>query len=527
MKLTTLLEMPAAKLCDKCGKTMAANHYWYKGGWRCKAAKPAEDADSTPPQTPAEVEPAPTQQATQTPAPNDNQPAPQRGATPPQTAVQAQPLEIEVEVIEEALPTIEAELAKINKTAARVGAKAVEMTIVGSRFKEVIKNRKDDLGGVEPERFNQKMVTVKLVGTTPRIQGADGSTWNFVGVITPSAQGAAILKLTPGASDTDALRKLHSTNPYYCDYCRKVRMRNETFIVNNGNEYRQVGRNCLKDFVGGANPQALLQYFEFFNDREHFESWIYGKMSTGGSEDGGFGGGGRGNRYYEPQRILATTIAAVEVYNGYVSAKAEHAESTASHVRMSLWGMVTKDMPKEEIDKLKQMRQLADSEEYKAKADQVITWFNSLPAETIKENTFFSNIKVMVDEDAVRDREVGYIVGLYAAYERAQGKEREKKQQVSREWPEDWGDGPKAIDNMPAVVTNVREINGQYGTSQLVTLAVDGKYGVTWFYNGKYEIKEGKTFNLSGELVKDEYRTPATIKFVPSRKWIRTAFAEA
>lgn len=30
--LGILLEMGAPKVCDKCGKTMSANHYWYKGG---------------------------------------------------------------------------------------------------------------------------------------------------------------------------------------------------------------------------------------------------------------------------------------------------------------------------------------------------------------------------------------------------------------------------------------------------------------------------------------------------------------
>lgn len=45
MKLTQITEMAAKKLCDKCGKTMAANHYWYKGGWRCKKSA---TADGTP-----------------------------------------------------------------------------------------------------------------------------------------------------------------------------------------------------------------------------------------------------------------------------------------------------------------------------------------------------------------------------------------------------------------------------------------------------------------------------------------------
>lgn len=45
-----LTEMAAKKQCDKCGKTMAANHYWYKGGWKCKKAKPeGESSDAAKP----------------------------------------------------------------------------------------------------------------------------------------------------------------------------------------------------------------------------------------------------------------------------------------------------------------------------------------------------------------------------------------------------------------------------------------------------------------------------------------------
>ena len=47
MDLKQLFEMAAKKICDKCGKSMSGNHYWYKGGWRCKAANlPPEGANA-------------------------------------------------------------------------------------------------------------------------------------------------------------------------------------------------------------------------------------------------------------------------------------------------------------------------------------------------------------------------------------------------------------------------------------------------------------------------------------------------
>lgn len=31
-----MTEMVAKKICSSCGKSMSGNHYWYKGGWKCK-----------------------------------------------------------------------------------------------------------------------------------------------------------------------------------------------------------------------------------------------------------------------------------------------------------------------------------------------------------------------------------------------------------------------------------------------------------------------------------------------------------
>lgn len=43
MRLSSITEMAAKKYCPNCGKTMSGNHYWYKGGWRCKGGgKPAD-----------------------------------------------------------------------------------------------------------------------------------------------------------------------------------------------------------------------------------------------------------------------------------------------------------------------------------------------------------------------------------------------------------------------------------------------------------------------------------------------------
>ncbi len=61
MRLSSITEMAAKQFCPTCHKTMAANHYWYKGGWRCKGGGKSVDAAqvSNVSQMPAKSNPIP------------------------------------------------------------------------------------------------------------------------------------------------------------------------------------------------------------------------------------------------------------------------------------------------------------------------------------------------------------------------------------------------------------------------------------------------------------------------------------
>lgn len=61
-----LTEMAAKKQCEHCGKTMAANHYWYKGGWKCKKAKSDDAKPAEKKAAPAKKE-APAEKKDDTP----------------------------------------------------------------------------------------------------------------------------------------------------------------------------------------------------------------------------------------------------------------------------------------------------------------------------------------------------------------------------------------------------------------------------------------------------------------------------
>jgi hypothetical protein len=82
IEIAQLIEMARpAKICDKCGKSMAGFHYWYKGGWKCKKSslegkkdEPAKD-DKKPAEKKAAEKPAPKKEAPKKEAPAKPAPA--------------------------------------------------------------------------------------------------------------------------------------------------------------------------------------------------------------------------------------------------------------------------------------------------------------------------------------------------------------------------------------------------------------------------------------------------------------------
>jgi len=535
MKLYRLiLEMGAAKQCPNCGHPMAGYHYYYKGEWKCKSTSinnpapgftptgvspataggvtPTPAAPTQPPQTTSPVAaPAVPKQPVVPTVDNSTPPVP----TTPSSQVDEQPLKVTMDIIAEAKPLLDAEILKINKTAAKIGANPVVVTIDNTYYKDA--KRKDPTQPGKVIEYKMKMLTITVEGSTPRIKGRDGSTWDFVGIISPSATGQAILKLTPNTQDTPALRRLYTANPYFCDHCKKTRQRNETFIVQNGSKYRQVGRNCLKDFVGGANPTAILNFFAWFSDAAEMEKYFESQFSNSGG-----GGYARGGMYVPPLEILEFTSASVQHRGGYTPASGNR--PTSADVRWLLFGNTISLHPEEKKD-YDNMMKLSQTQTCKDEAKAVLDWFKAMPQSDKDANTFFKNIDIMVQEDMVESKQVGYIVGLYSAYSKAnQATKTTSGVALIKEWDDSWGAGPLPVTDQHIQVNFVKPIQGAYGSSLIILIAFDDGKAASWRYSGQFDVHKGDEFIVSGQLEKDAYWTPPRIKFVPDRKWLRGGF---
>ena len=193
-----------------------------------------------------------------------------------------------------------AEIAKLAARAAKLGCDAPTLIFGASKVIKIGRN------GFGEDMFCDH-IEATVSGSAPKLAG-----WEFVGTISRVEDtGATLLKSVPGATIPAYYR---DANPEHCDHCGINRFRKDTFIVAKDGEFKQVGRSCLKDFLGHHNPEAIAQYCSLlagFNIKDY---------SDIDEED--IGRGGRIVWSVETLNFLAVAHAAIRQY-GYRKADAD------------------------------------------------------------------------------------------------------------------------------------------------------------------------------------------------------------
>jgi hypothetical protein len=137
----------------------------------------------------------------------------------------------------ENLPSLRDRIERIDRRARRLGTGPVRLVDTGRR---------------EAGR-----AVVVLQGEAPRLDG-----WRIAAVV--RHRGAeAQLRPVPGAPNlrlpADRWRKAS------CDHCKVARNRKETFLLLHDGDgvVRQVGSTCMRDFLGGHDPERLCRQAEY------------------------------------------------------------------------------------------------------------------------------------------------------------------------------------------------------------------------------------------------------------------------
>lgn len=481
-----------AKICPKCGKQITGNHYWYKGEWKCKGQSTAAN-----PQQPTTQQP---QQ--QTP---QQQPAVQQPQQPVQQSVMMGPppppkiFEIEASM----LPIVEDEIAKMNKKASKANVPPMSVVVVKTEVRRI------PVPGPAGEQntMSRKYYKIRIEGTAPRMVDANGNHWTLVASLDHTANGT-IVNVVPG-NDSAKLSQFYSSNPDRCDHCGKVRRRNGTFVVadSTGTNFMQVGRQCLKDFLGHESPNALLTYLAFF---ENLGEWL--KMLERKRKQR------VGDRSHDPfeeyqvslDDVLEWTVAVVDTV-GYTSSKIASEQgrtSTATYIRDFVLNVeylssyieprleqIWKDASVYRKNNLTQITQIVDD---------IKKWVLSIPQAEVDKTPYYNNLQVLVKNGMVSSRNVGYAVSMYPAWKKA------TQQAAAPAKPSKTNDYVGTVGEKIELVATVKsdtDIDSQFGKVQLLRFEDATGNSLVWFNNGKVvDVEVGKQYNIKGTVKKqDEY----------------------
>jgi hypothetical protein len=280
--------------------------------------------------------------------------------------------------------TIETRLAALNKTALKLGMPALLLECSEPYAVKIPLVSEWGAGSTITE-WKQDF-TVR--GEMPALGG-----WSFVGTLEPAGE-STLVRAVPGRLIPESY---WTASPDHCDHCNVRRARSQTFVVIHAESgtHRQVGRSCLRDFLG-HDPAKVLSWIECFS----------------GECDDGWGSGGFAIRDYGMAEVIAMTMLVLRD-RPYAGADArlptrfEVAEAFALDINLS---------PAQRKAKAEAWRE-AQGFIDKGEAAAMQTAMQALSGTS----DYAHNVRALARLDFVRPKDLGYIVSAVHVCKKQRG----------------------------------------------------------------------------------------------------------
>ena len=343
-------------------------------------------------------------------------------------------------------------VAKLNKRAAKIGVAPISVELTGQ-----MKRDETDYPHV------CIMFEIILNGETPKFDG-----WKLLAVLQHDPNlDANIVKTVPGETIPEGYR----TRPGVCDHCGYTRIRKETFVVqHDGGDVKQVGRQCVADFLGHGDPRRFVKTYEWFA-----EAAEWGHGYSGLRDD---------RETFSLEAFVAMTNAVIRRYGWVSSAKAYETgnTSTATEVLEQLNSTRRAYLKRDQL-----VDSLETDVEY---AKKVILWAKSI----VPNGDYEHNLLTIAKQEYVIKKTWGFAASMIAAYKRATVPKVERK-----------------VSNHYGTVGEKVDLNLNF----LRDFAYDSNWGVVHFQNFKDD--NGNLFvwaasRNQGLDAGQEYKVTGTIK---------------
>lgn len=404
-----------------------------------------------------------------------------------ETAAPATPETVvhEAEILSYRLPRLRSTLEKMNRKATKLDKPRLTLD-VGDRIVRTF-TRTNALG--EEVKVEREYVQVTITGDRPVLSG-----WALAGTKDVMPNGEMLLSEVPGTEIPAEYRK----PTWNCEHCNTNRRRKQLVIVRNveTGAYKQVGKTCLQNFLGGMDVKGYLAYYSMLidiqpGDADPDEPGYYSE---------------RGVVAFDPVRFLTVTALIIRRL-GWVSAAKAREDRTVSTAR-TVYSYILGKTPED-----KELRQEVGepTEQDEALASAALEWARSHSPDTT--SGYLYNLGVAARQDCIMDKTSGIMASAVSAYQRHLDKEEERKREQEKSPKEHVGTvGKREVFSI--TVRAVRCFEGDYGVRSLVRMEdASGNILIWWTGEAPEWAEEGESHDVKGTVKKhDEYKgTPQTV----------------
>jgi hypothetical protein len=368
------------------------------------------------------------------------------------------------------------------------------ITIITERLPEAVKALKKL--AAKAERYGTPKVTWSVAapraekrrtedGRTVSIQVTDITLGNLEAPRVGAFRFLARLERTPAGTIIDSIagedlpERFRNTTGE-CEHCGKVRDRKHLFVVcEDGGEPVQVGRSCLRDYMGTDTPESVASRFRFERELGEFsDEWSLGSGPVTDSA----------------AELLAVTATAIRLW-GWVPKSAPEGSGTPTSSRISVWFYLPpgNKSGKEDLDALKAAISDADWEE----AGAAFAWVMS----NGDDSEYMHNLRTILVAGVVEPKRRGYACSAVAAHQRALGllelKRREREASANSHHVGVVGERLRGLE---LTVLSNRGFSGQFGDSVLYKMRDEAGNVFTWFKSGDGIMDVGNTYILDATV---------------------------
>ena len=321
------------------------------------------------------------------------------------------------------------------------------------------------------------------------------SDWTFIAVNDHREGFGNVIRAY--VQDIEIPERFYHTDASLCEHCNTRRRRKDTYIIHNEatDEWKQVGKSCLKEFTDGLDAEEVARYMQWFEVLE-----------------GGFGYSGPTKRkWYKVEDLL---LYATECVKHFGYQKSEEYRRTTKERVWDYYLLVEEGRAftfeesrvlKEEMD---EVNFVARTEENVKAVEEMLNWIRNQEDSISIGDSYMQNLLTICKDAYCTARDSGILVSLVPTYRRylkklADDQKREEVNNAEAKTSNHVGQVGDKLDIAVDAWTCVYRRDSIYGVQFLYKfIDIDGN--VLMWSTGNFIDDEAKIKSIKGTVKSHE-----------------------